>query len=239
MKMQSRTNRICSKLDVVAPYMFQQASKIWEHPDFTAVYLGYLEKMHSVVRSAVSLMDCAIDKARQNYETNHAIELFIEYLLHHREEERGHDVWILEDYHVAGGDPENLKSKIPSVEAAHLVGAQYYWINHAHPFSILGHMMALEGYHPPLGFAQGLSDKSGLPIEAFRAIKRHEKLDIAHKRELFEFIDNLELTDNHEKLITMSGLHTMRCAAELLATVSPISCGSHSQESFEKGMQST
>ena len=35
--------------------------------------------------------------------------------------------------------------QIPSSQVATLVGAQYYWLRHYHPISLLGHMMVMEG----------------------------------------------------------------------------------------------
>jgi hypothetical protein len=143
----------------------------------------------------------------------------IDYLTLHREEERGHDQWLLEDYRVTGGDAELLSQKIPSAAVAEMVGAQYYWLYHYHPVSLLGHMMALEGNHPPSGFAKRLCHLSGYPIEAFRAIKRHETLDIHHNRELCELIDKLPLTATQEKMMSLSGMHTMCASVKLMSTI--------------------
>ena len=98
---------------------------------------------------------------------------------------------------------------MPSPRVATLVGAQYYWLRHAHPVSLLGHMGVVEGYSPPPGLADRLQELTGYPRDAFRAIRRHERLDIKHKRELYELIDRLPLTPEHERLMGMAGLHTI------------------------------
>ena len=36
-----------------------------------------------------------------------------------------------------------------AANVATLVGAQYYWLRHVHPVSLLGHMAVMEGYSPP------------------------------------------------------------------------------------------
>ncbi|ODS24516.1 hypothetical protein AB835_03500 [Candidatus Endobugula sertula] len=207
-----------AKLNIVVPTLMSEANTIWRHPNLVQLYPIYLETMHMVVRSSVSLMDAAIDTAKKK-PTDSVASRLINYLEIHREEERGHDQWLLEDYAVTGGDPEFLRKKIPSTNVAEMVGAQYYWLYHYHPVSLLGHMAALEGNHPPLGFAEKLSGLSGYPIEAFRAIKRHEVLDIYHKQELYELIDNLALTAEHKKIINLSGMHTMCSSVTLMATI--------------------
>ena len=210
------STRLASKLDRVAPFMFLEAAKIWNGPRPDALYPHYLATMHSVVRSAVSLMDAALVECRLMEAADPISAALIPYLEHHREEERGHDEWLLEDLDETGNDRSMATEVMPSAEAAQLVGAQYYWIKHAHPVTLLGHMSAIEGYHPPKGFAAHLSEKTGYPISAFRAIRRHEILDIQHKADLHALLDTLPLTAKHQHFITISALHTMRAGAELM-----------------------
>lgn len=212
------SQRLKAKLDIVVPSLMAEANTIWQHQNLAQLYPIYLETMYMVGRSAVPLMNAAIDTAKKMPDDPIVLGL-VDYLEIHKEEERGHDLWLLEDYCVTGGDPELLSQKVPSAAVAQMVGAQYYWLFHCHPVSLLGHMAALEGNHPPSGFARKLSDLSGYPIEAFRAIRRHETLDITHKREIFELIDKLPLTDNHEKAISISGIHTMCACVDLMSTI--------------------
>jgi hypothetical protein len=170
-----------------------------------------------IVRSAVPLMDAALDQARQISAVDPVAAELVPYLTRHRKEEMGHDTWLLEDLHATGVDADRLVRRVPSPKIASLVGAQYYWLRHHHPVSLLGHMAAIEGYHPPVGFANYLRDLTGYPATAFRAIRRHETLDIHHKRDLYELIDTLPLTAEHEKLLGMSGLHTIGAGIDVLA----------------------
>ena len=212
------SQRLKSKLDLVLPSLMKEANTIWRHQHLIHLYPIYLETMHMVVRSAVPLMDAAITSAKKIPKDSLSKPL-VHYLTHHQEEERGHDQWLLEDYQETGGNSELLTQKIPSAHIAEMVGAQYYWLYHYHPISLLGHMAALEGNHPPSGFAEKLSRLSGYPITAFRAIKRHETLDMHHKQELYKLIDALPLTTKHEKLIHLSGMHTMCCSVTLMKMI--------------------
>lgn len=210
------SQRLSAKLDRVAPYMFAEASHIWNGPDPHYIYPHYLAAMHGVVRSAVSLMDTAIAQAEPMANSDQICAMLIPYFEQHREEERGHDEWLLEDLEETGQPRSMATDAMPPAEAAHLVGAQYYWIRHVHPVTLMGHMAAIEGYHPPKGFAERLSQLTGYPIRAFRAIRRHEVLDIQHKADLYALLDQLPLTARHENFIAISALHTLRAGAELM-----------------------
>ena len=44
-------------------------------------------------------------------------------------------------------------------------------------------------------------------------------LDIHHKRELYELIDGLPLEREHEKIISISGLHTIHAGIDVLVDI--------------------
>lgn len=84
---------------------------------------------------------------------------------------------------------------------------------------LLGHQAAIEGYHPPAGFSDRLRNLTGYPKSAFRAIARHETLDIRHKRELFEVLDMLPLERKKETMLAVGGLHTMQAGIDVLVEI--------------------
>jgi hypothetical protein len=189
--------------------------------------------MHMIVRSAVPLMDAALERAHQLRVDDDVSTQLIPYLMRHRKEEMGHDTWLLEDLQATGVDANQFMRQVPSPTIAALVGAQYYWLRHHHPVTLLGHMAAIEGYHPPAGFANRLRDLTGYPADAFRAIRRHETLDIYHKRELYELLDHLPLRAEHEKAIGMSGLHTIGAGIDVLAELA----AAHGERQAEHGQR--
>lgn len=213
------SERLRAKLDLAQPALQQEAQRLWAVPEPRETYPLYLEQMHMVVRSGVSLMSTAMTQASRLPATCRFKELLTDYLCRHIEEERGHDMWLLEDYAAAGGDPEVLLEKIPSVQVANMAGAQYYWMLHHHPVMILGHLAALETYHPPEGFAKYLCSLTGLPRHAFRAIARHEKLDPFHERDIYALLDKLGLSAHEETAVGISGLHTMQSGLAVLAAI--------------------
>jgi hypothetical protein len=213
----SASARLRAKLELAYPAVQATAGRIWSSPHVRELYPAYLATMHGVVRSAVPLMEAALARCRELEDPVAAA--LVPYFEHHAPEEAGHDAWLLEDLEALGGDPAAALAAIPSARVATLVGAQYYWLRHVHPVSLLGHMAVVEGYSPDVGFAARLQELTGYPADAFRAIRRHERLDIRHKRELYAAIDALPLTREHEELMGISGLHTMQAAIDVFAQV--------------------
>ena len=211
--------RLQMKLELANPAVLAASERIWSSPHVRDLYPVYLATMHGVVRSAVPLIEAALERAEALAPDDEIAAGLVPYFAHHAPEERGHDRWLLEDLEALGGDPEEALRKIPSAHVATFVGAQYYWIRHVHPASLLGHMAVVEGYAPRPGFADRLCELTGYPAEAFRAIRRHEKLDVRHREELYEAIDSLPLTPEHERLIGGSALHTMRAAIDVFEEI--------------------
>lgn len=217
--MNATAARLESKLALVRPAMQTAAKRLWTTQDAREIYPLYLEQMHMVVRSAVSLMETAVKMATKLPAGKPMKHRLINYLEKHIDEESGHDVWLLEDYAATGHDADGLISRIPSCQVANMTGAQYYWIIHHHPVMIMGHIAALELNHPPAGFSTYLGELTGYPSQAFRAIARHEKLDLVHKKEILALIDALELSPQEEVAIGVSGLHTLQSGVEVLSAI--------------------
>lgn len=213
------SKRLRAKLGLAYPALSAHAERIWSSPLVRKLYPAYLATMHTIVRSAVPLMECALEQARARSANDEVAAGLVGYLHHHIREESGHDTWLLEDLAETGADAKEPLRRIPPPQVAALVGAQYYWLRHHHPVSLLGHIAAIEGYHPPAGFANRLRDLTGYPETAFRAISRHEILDIGHKRELYELIDRLLLNREHEKMLGVSALHTIGAGIDVFVGI--------------------
>jgi hypothetical protein len=229
--MNTTSQRLRNKLDLAYPVFNAHAERIWRSPAIRDLYPAYLQTMYTIVCGAVPLMQSALDQAHKRAPHDPVAAQLISYLSRHMEEEAGHDTWLLEDLAATGADPEDPLCRIPSPQVATLVGAQYYWLCHYHPVSLLGHMAVMEGHNPPTGFAKRLRDLTGYPDKAFRAIARHEILDIKHKRELYEIIDSLPLQSEHEKMLGISALHSISSGIDVLTeiytSVADTSVGTH------------
>lgn len=124
----------------------------------------------------------------------------------------------LDDLAALGVDTEALRTQQPSPKIAALIGAVYYWIFHFHPVAVLGYL-ELEAYHPSVSGVERLIERTGLPLEGFRQLRLHAKLDVAHARELHRVLDRLPLKPQHEELIGLSALHTMSLLTDELLDV--------------------
>jgi hypothetical protein len=211
--------RLRMKLDMAYPALRASAERIWCSPRLDELYPEYLRTMHTIVRSAVPLLEAAAQRAAELSPDDEVAAALAPYLAHHADEERGHDGWLLEDLQATGAERDEALRRIPSPRVATLVGAQYYWLHHFHPVALLGHMAVVEGYSPQPGFSERLRELTGYPQDAFRALSRHERLDIHHKRELYETIDALALGPDHERMIGMSALHTVQSIIGVLDEV--------------------
>lgn len=206
------SQRLRAKVAVAAPALTYSSERIWCSPNVRQLYPRYLVTMHGVVRAAASLLRSAAARARELAPHDAVAAGLVDYYARHAIEETGHDQWLLEDLEAIGADPEATR-RCPQASIANLVGAQYYWLRHAHPVALLGHMAVVEGHAPKEGFAQRLEAITGYPPEGFRTIRRHARIDLSHAREVYRTIDSLPLLAEHETLLGLSALHTVGAAA--------------------------
>jgi hypothetical protein len=140
-----------------------------------------------------------------------------EYLHGHIAEERGHDDWIAADLAASGENPGRCLAPIPSAEVACLVGAQYYWLEHYHPATLLGYIAVLEGNPPKPELVEHLMAVTGLPGPAFRTLRAHAELDPGHAAAVFALLDELALTADQRQAIDRSAQHSLLQATRIMA----------------------
>ena len=211
--------RLKAKLDLGFPAMRAATERVWQSPRVRELYPVYLTTLHGIVRSANPLIEAARDRAAEPRAGRRRCRGPRRVLRPPRARREGPTSGcsrISKRSAATPGTPEPASSRRGS---ASFVGAQYYWLRHQHPVSLLGHMAFVEGYPPAVGFSERLREATGYPREAFRAIRRHERLDIRHREELFETIDGLPLEPWHETLMGVSALHTMRAAIDVFGEI--------------------
>ncbi|MGW6707177.1 iron-containing redox enzyme family protein [Streptomyces sp. NPDC054956] len=215
MEEQTRSQALRHKIGLLMPAVDAASRQMWSHPHSDQVYLEWLKTLHGTIRATVPLMLAAVEQctARQG---DPVADLVGRYLAKHIREEYGHDQWVAEDYVVAGGDPETLRTALPGAAIASLVGSQYYWLRHAHPVALVGHIAVLEGNPPGPGLAGDLAVRTGLPEASFRTIARHAQLDVQHRDDVHRLIDRLPLDPAQEELLGVSALHSMRGLIEVM-----------------------
>jgi hypothetical protein len=203
------SERIRARIELLIPALVRAGDRLIEHPRVRELYPEYLFMSHSVIRASVPLMEAALAKARTTAADDPVSAALAPYLEEHIDEERDHDEWLLGDLEVLGRDRREILARPPSPTVAALVGAQYYWIFHYHPVTLLGYVSLLEGYPPSMELIQRLIDATGYPREAFRTMIAHAELDPGHRDELNELLDSLPLTPEQSVALGVSAIQTV------------------------------
>lgn len=205
-----------AKMGLLLPALQSAADRVWQTSPVRERYIGYLSVMHAVIRASVPLMQAAAHQCARADGDPVALRLR-EYLRGHIAEERGHDDWILADLAASGEDPGRCVGGVPPAAVADLVGAQYYWLEHYHPATLLGYIVVLEGNPPKPRLVEHLMDVTGLPASAFRTLKAHAELDPGHEAAVFALLDELALTADQRQAIDRSALHSLVQATRIMA----------------------
>jgi hypothetical protein len=203
------SERIRARIELLIPALVRAGDRLIEHPRVRELYPEYLFMSHSVIRASVPLMEAALAEARATAADDLVSAALAPYLEEHIDEERDHDEWLLGDLEVLGRDRGEILARPPSPTVAALVGAQYYWIFHYHPVTLLGYVSLLEGYPPSMELIQRLIDATGYPREAFRTMIAHAELDPGHRDELNELLDSLPLTPEQSVALGVSAIQTV------------------------------
>lgn len=100
-----------------------------------------------------------------------------DYFNRHLDEEQGHVGWLLEDLEGEELPPHPLP--------AAMAGTQYYLINHVHPMSLLGYMLALE---TPTPISKVEEWEAAYGEKLCRTVRYHAVHDQAHHQDLLMLI---------------------------------------------------
>jgi hypothetical protein len=213
----SRVLRV--KMELARGPLHEAFTHLQEQPDLARRVPGLLLLLHQIMRASVPLMEAAWRLTRERADADPVCAGLSRYYEAHIEEERHHDLWMLEDLELLGVSRAEALARIPSPTVASMVGGQYYWLHHHHPVGLLGYIAVLEGYPPSEVLLQEVQARSGLPEAAFRTCRKHGELDPEHQRELDALLDSLPLTQAHTALLGLSSTHTLltfaRCVEEL------------------------
>ena len=195
------------------------AHTFWSHDRLREMFSEFLVLDYSISRATTSLMEAAYSRACELADSDPVAASVAEYLTKHISEEMHHDDWLLSDLEAIGQTREQVLGRLPSPNAAALVGAQYYWVFHAHPVSLLGYLAVMEGEPPSIAFLKEVMARTGLPADGFRTLMQHGYLDSQHTHDLNDVLDGMPLNEQQSALIGISAvqtIHGLRCAFEEL-----------------------
>jgi pyrroloquinoline quinone (PQQ) biosynthesis protein C len=183
------------------------------------LYPRFLRTSHCIIRASVPLMEAARERALALPAGDPVREPLATYLEEHIPEERHHDEWLLDDLESIGVARDSVLRQVPSATVAELVGAQYYWMLHYHPVTVLGYIAVLEGYPPSDALIDELAGRTGYPESAFRTLRLHGELDQGHGDELDALLDRLVLTPEQSAAVGLSAMTTVDLYTQALHDV--------------------
>jgi hypothetical protein len=216
------SRRLRRKIELVLGEYASPGRLLLADPDAAAVYPRFLERLFFLPLTAVPLMKSALRRARELSADDDVSAALTPYLERHIEEEahggRPGD-GVLADLEALGVDTQLVRRRPPPATMAALVGAQYFWIFHAHPVALLGYMSVIEGFHPQRDAVERLIDRTGLPEAGFGQLLEHATVDVSHSQELDQLLDALPLTSWHEEILGISALQTVELLTAALLEV--------------------
>jgi hypothetical protein len=215
----SHSQILQERMQVTCGDLYSTLTRFWNDAAVGDRVPPFLILMHQIVRASVPLMAAARSKARARAAADPVCRLLADYLSGHIEEERNHDVWLLDDLEAIGIARQDVLDDVTPPAVASLVGAQYYWIHHQHPVALLGYIRVLEGNPPTAAHVDRLRQQSALPPDAFRTYRLHGELDPGHVQELDAFIDSLPLPAVLANLVWVSASHTASALARCLQNI--------------------
>ncbi|MFY9641102.1 MAG: iron-containing redox enzyme family protein [Rhodomicrobium sp.] len=125
-------------------------------------------------------------------------------LVEYMNEERGHDLWILDDIRAMGGDADAVARGKPGTPCQVMVGYAYYSIEWVSPYALLGMVHVLEGLSVMLaekvaGAVQRTLGAGG--ASGFSYLRSHGALDIEHTALFRRLIDTFEDRETQDTII--------------------------------------
>jgi pyrroloquinoline quinone (PQQ) biosynthesis protein C len=113
------------------------------------------------------------------------------YLIHHANEELGHDKWARADLESLGVSREVIESARPSLPCMAMLGVEYFWAAHGNPVAILGWTFALEALGDDVGHlvADALAKTVPGGAQSTGFLRGHGEADHDHIRDIVEVIE--------------------------------------------------
>ena len=153
------------------------------------LYVAYLEQAYHHVKHTCNLLALAASRCGPD-DQKYQNALF-EYI----NEEKGHDLWILEDIAALGGDSKRVAANGPGIPCAAMIGYAYYAIEHISPYCLLGMVHVLEGMSVALAQVAATSIAGSLERTVdgggFQYLTSHGALDQDHVAFFEELVNGI------------------------------------------------
>ena len=202
MERPTNSDLLWAKIRLAEGCLFSATQTFWNHPDLPSLFPGFLIQTHCLMRSGLTMMAVAIERARAMPEDPVA-QALADYLEIHLQEELGHDLWLLDDIRTLGFEDQQVLKAQPCAASVTLIGSQYFWMMHVHPVAIMGYLILMEGYAPVAAQLEEIRARSGAPETAFRCLMRHAEDDPAHIADLNRVLDGMSLSQEQIQAVGM------------------------------------
>ncbi len=160
-------------------------------------YLAFLGQAYHHVSHTVSLLANCRERlpARLGW-LRAAMDEYIE-------EETGHEHWILDDIHAAGGDADAARDSAPLPATELMVAYAYDLVNRRNPVGFLGMVFVLESTSVQLASraASVIRDSLALPEQAFRYLTSHGSVDQEHIAFFQKLVNRLDQSEDQDAVM--------------------------------------
>lgn len=160
-------------------------------------YIAFLtEAYHHVKHTVPLLMACG---SRLPQEPRWMRDAIIEYI----DEEKGHEMWILNDITACGGDADAVRYGNAKPATKMMVAYAYHTIERINPVAFFGMVLVLEGTSIELATkaAHSLQKTHNLPDSAFTYLTSHGALDIEHMGFFEGLMNRIEDAETQQQII--------------------------------------
>jgi pyrroloquinoline quinone (PQQ) biosynthesis protein C len=170
------------------------------------LYLDFLSQAYHHVKCTAPLLGSAAERcSADDYIYQAALFEYIE-------EERGHELWILEDIQALGGNIEAVRRSAPRLPCKVMVGHAYYLIDRVSPYGLLGMIHVLEGMAVELASMAVSAIRSSIGStsdEGFKYLTTHSDLDVGHAEFFQGLIDRIDRRHLSLVIETASDFYTL------------------------------
>lgn len=145
-------------------------------------YQAFLHDLYHIVWHFCPIMGAAASRLDDRFRE-------VRYELYERiEEEKGHELWVLEDIAAVGADQARAKSAPPSAATQAMIAWNYHGADRLHPCSVLGMLYTLEVIASVYGgrVADSIARAIGRDVDAggFKFLSSHATMDMDHMAKL-------------------------------------------------------
>jgi pyrroloquinoline quinone (PQQ) biosynthesis protein C len=181
-----------------------------------ADYVAFLTQAYHHVKHTVPLLMAV--GARLSEDREWLREAVAEYI----GEEMGHQEWILDDIAACGHDRDAARASRPSPATELMVAYAWDTVQRVDPIGFFGMVHVLEGTSMSTadGAADAIRDALGLPERAFRYLRSHGALDVAHCAFFENLMNRIEDRAEQDRIVHSATMF-YRLYADIFRTLTP------------------